>query len=160
MKRLFSALVLVAALFAFALFVFASPVHTQSASKKSIEKFVDSVAYAFMFKELSGLDAKRILVGNLRIVIEHSLRADDARDRFEIKSFKTFALAERWLKSREREDGTPIRESRDLLQCRRGLCEYDLDGGIGHNHLYLKKVTYGLRRGRPYIKTIYLLDGD
>ena len=153
MRRFVGALALTLLIFPFA-------AQAQSPSKKTIEKFVDSVAHAFMFKELSGLDAKRALVGNVKIVIEHSLAADDAKDRFEIKSFKTFAQAERWLKSREREDGTPFREYRDLLYCRRGLCEYNLDGGISHNHLYFKKVTYGLRLGRPYIKTIYLLDGD
>lgn len=146
--------------FALTFLILPLSVHAQSPSQKKIEKFVDSVAYAFMFKELSGLDAKSALLGNVRIVIEHSLRADDAKDRFEIRSFRKFAQAERWLKSREREDGTPFREYRDLLYCKRGLCEYNLDGGISHNHLYFKKATYGLSRGRPYIKTIYLLDGD
>jgi hypothetical protein len=54
----------------------------------------------------------------------------------------------------------PGRESRPLVRCAKGVCTYNFDGGILHNHLYLKKISYGTRSGCPYIKTIYLLDGD
>jgi hypothetical protein len=47
-----------------------------------------------------------------------------------------------------------------LKRCRRGLCTYDFDGGILHNSLYLPMVAFGLRGGLPYVKTLYLLDGD
>lgn len=147
--------------FALILVTLALPVQAQSPSgKQTIGQLEDSVAVAFMAKTLGKLDARRPYFGRVKIVIEHSLASDDDKDRFEIKAFKTLASAEQWLNSREREDGTPFRESRDLLRCRNGLCTYNLDGGIGHNHLYLKKIAYAYRNGRPYIKTIFLLDGD
>jgi hypothetical protein len=145
----------------FILVILALPAQAQSPSgKQTIGKLEDSLAVAYMAKELGRLDAKRPYFGRVKIVIEHSLAGDDDKDRFEIKMFKTLASVEQWLNGREREDGTPFRESRDLLRCRNGLCIYNLDGGISHNHLYLKKFAYGYRRGRPFIKTIFLLDGD
>jgi hypothetical protein len=137
------------------------PVQAQSPSKsKTINQLVQSLEEAYMAKTLGTLDAKRPYFGKVKIVIEHSLAEDTAKDRFEIKWFSSLAKAEQWLKSREREDNTPFREARTLLRCRAGLCTYNLDGGISHNHLYLQKITYGYRNGRPYFKTIYLLDGD
>lgn len=129
-------------------------------SNSTIAQLENALAVAYMAKELGKLDAKHPLFGGVKIVIEHSLAGDTDKDRFEIKTFKTLAKAEQWLSSREREDGTPFRESRDLLRCRKGVCAYNLDGGISHNHLYLKKMYYGYRNGRPLIKTMYLLDGD
>jgi hypothetical protein len=46
------------------------------------------------------------------------------------------------------------------VKCAKGVCTYNFDGGILHNNLYLKKITYGMRGGCPYLKSIYLLDGD
>ncbi len=147
--------------FALILVILSLPAQAQSPSgKQTIGQLEDSLAVAYMAKELGKLDAMRPYFGSVKIVIEHSLAGDDDKDRFEIKVFKTLASGEQWLNSREREDGTPFREARQLLRCRNGLCTYDLDGGISHNHLYLKRIAYGYRRGRPYIKTIFLLDGD
>ncbi len=128
-------------------------------SNSTIEQLVNSLAEAFTAKELGRLDAGRPYFGKVRIVIEHSLADDDDKDRFEIKEFRTFAQGEQWLKSREF-DEFPARATRPVQRCRKGLCTYDLNGGINHKHLYLQKIAYGLRRGRPYIKTIFLLDGD
>lgn len=127
--------------------------------KQPIEDFAKAIAEAYEGKTLSTLDVQRPYVGKVRIVIEHSLADDDSKDRFVIKWFTSLAKAERWLKNREHEE-MPGRESRPLTRCRKGVCTYNFDGGILHNHLYLKKLTYGLRGGCPYIKTIYLLDGD
>ena len=144
---------------ALALILFTLPLqaYAQSpANKKTIERLEGALGEAFMEKSLGRLDAGRPLLGRVKIVIEHSLGENE----FVVKYFKTFAQAERWLKSQEREDGTPIRETRPLIRCRKGLCTYDYEGGILHNHLYLKKIAYGYRQGRPYIKTLYFLDGD
>jgi hypothetical protein len=139
------------------LFALSWQAHAQSPiNKKTIERLEAALGEAFMEKSLGSLDAERPLPGRVKIVIEHSLGENE----FVVKYFKTFARAERWLKSQEREDGTPIRETRPLVRCRKGLCTYDFDGGILHNHLYLKKLAYGYRQGRPYIKTVYFLDGD
>ena len=152
-KTLVSALALVS-------FCFSSPVRAVSPCKKQpVEDFAKAIAAAYEGKTLSSLDAQKPYVGKVRIVIEHSLGEDDDKDRFVIKSFTSLAKFERWLKSREHEV-MPARESRPLTRCRKGVCTFNFDGGILHNHLYLKKITYGLRGGCPYIKTIYLLDGD
>jgi hypothetical protein len=135
----------------------ALPAYAQSPRKKeTIEHLVDKLEVAYMNKTLGDLDAAHPYVGKVKIIIEHSL-GDES---YEVKLSQKLEYAEEWLKNREREDGTPFREARDLRQCKRGVCVYDLDGGISHNHLYLKKVFYGYRKGVPYIKTLYLLDGD
>ena len=151
----------VAAVFALAFFVFSTPVHAQSTAKKnSIEQLVETVADAYSSSTLGSLDSQRPYLGRVKIIIEHSLAGDTDKDRFEVKDFRTLAQGEQWLKGREREDGTPFRNLQPLVKCRKGLCTYDFNNGILHNQLYLKKVAYGYRNGRPFIKTIYLLDGD
>jgi hypothetical protein len=129
-------------------------------SDSAIEQLMKALDEAYNVKTMGRLDARRPYMGRVRVVIEHSLAGDGEKDQYEIRTFRTLAQAERWLKSREREDGTPFRESRPLEECSRGMCTYDFNGGILHNHLYLQKVSYSLIKGRPYIKTIYLLDGD
>lgn len=47
----------------------------------------------------------------------------------------------------------------NLKQCKKGMCTFD-NAGLLHNNLYLKKITYGFTKGRPYIKAVYFLDGD
>lgn len=76
-----------------------------------------------------------------------------------MRRFASLARAEAWLKSREHED-LPARSVKPFQKCAKGVCTFDFNGGILHNNLYLKKITYGVRNGCPYIKTIYLLDGD
>lgn len=148
------------AVFALAIFVFCSPIEAQTrAGYKSIEQLADKLEIAYMNSSLGRLDAGRPFLRRVKIVIEHSLAGDTDQDRFEIREFKTLAEGELWLKRREREDGTPFRDVRSLTNCKRGLCRYDFAGGILHNRLYLKKIAYGYRNGRPYLKTIHLLDG-
>jgi hypothetical protein len=145
---------------ALALFCLGLPTHAQSPCRKQpISDLAKSLAGAFEGKTLSSLDAQKPYAGKVRMVIEHSLADDNAKDRFVIRSFTSLAKLESWLKSREHED-QPGRNSRPLERCAKGVCTYSLDGGILHNNLYLKKITYGLRAGCPYVKTIYLLDGD
>jgi hypothetical protein len=134
------------------------PAQAQSSKKESIEKLEDAFSIAYTSDNLGTLDAKRPSWGNVRIVIEYPL-AEDPRDRYERRVFKTFGKIGRWLKSKEREDGTPFRVSMPLAGCKRGLCTYDFNGGIDHNHLYIDKISYGYRNGHPYIKTIFLLAG-
>jgi hypothetical protein len=152
-KTLMSALALM-------LLSLALPARAQSQCKeKTVGGLAKQIAAAYEGKSLGGLDGQRPYLGRLRIVIENSLGEPDDRGRFVIKSFTSLAKADAWLKTRERADG-PGRESRPLQRCAKGVCTYNFDGGILHNHLYLKKISYGTRSGCPYIKTIYLLDGD
>lgn len=127
--------------------------------KQSIENLVNAVAEAYEAKTLGTLDAQRPYASRVRIVIEHSLADDNDKGRFVIRSFASLAKAEAWLKSREHEE-MPGRQSRPITKCSKGVCSYNLEGGINHNNLYLTKITYGIRNGCPYLKTIYLLDGD
>lgn len=133
--------------------------YAKPCKKQSVVDLVKAVAKAFVEKKMGSIDVDRPYVGTIRIVIEHSLADDDDPQRFEIKKFSTLARAERWLKSREIEEW-PGRYSRPPEKCERGVCTYNLDGGINHKSLYLQKITYGIRGGCPYVKTIYLLDGD
>jgi hypothetical protein len=135
-------------------------VRAQSPCKKeSVQDLAKQIAEAYERKTLSSLDVQKPYPGRVKIVIENSLGEPDDKGRFVIKSFTSLARAEAWLKSREH-DQMPGRESRPLVRCAKGVCTYNFDGGILHNHLYLKKISYGTRSGCPYIKTIYLLDGD
>lgn len=136
------------------------PVRAGSPCKKQpVENLAKAIAEAYQAKTLSSLDAQKPYVGKVRIVIEHSLADDDSKDRFVIKWFTSLAKAEAWLKSREHEE-MPGRAAKPLTRCAKGVCTYNFDEGIVHNTLYLKKISYGLRVGCPYIKTVYLLDGD
>lgn len=136
------------------------PVHAKPTCKnETIGLLVKAIAEAYEAKTLGSLDPGKPYLGRVRIVIEHSLADDNDRDRFVIKWFTSLGKAEAWLKSREHED-MPGRSTKPLVKCAKGVCTYNFDGGILHNNLYLKKITYGLRHGCPYIRTIYLLDGD
>ncbi|HKP39265.1 MAG TPA: hypothetical protein VJT71_20575 [Pyrinomonadaceae bacterium] len=127
--------------------------------KQSIQDLVKAFAQSFEEKAMGSLDADRPYVGTVRIVIEHSLADDNDPHRFNVRRFKSLALAEKWFKTHEIE-GMPGRNIRPLLKCAKGVCSYNSEGGILHNNLYLTKITYGIRGGCPYLKTIYLLDGD
>ncbi len=145
---------------ALVLFSLSLPVQAQSSCKKqTIQDLVKAVAEGFEGKTLGSLDARKPYVGKIKLVIEHSLAPDNAKDRFVIKWFTSLAQFERWLKNREHEE-MPGRSTKPLVRCAKGICTYNFDDGIVHNTLYLKKISYGVRGGCPYIKTIYLLDGD
>ncbi len=143
------------------LFIFSPSARAQTPSpKQTVEQLAQVVSDAYAAKALGRLDAGRPYIGKVTIVIEHSLADDDAKDRFQRKAFKTLAQGERWLRSRETADGFPARVGRLPGNCKKGACRYDFGAGLLHNHLYLQKITYGYNHGRPYIKTIFLLDGD
>jgi hypothetical protein len=142
------------------LFIFVLSAQAQSSSKtETIGQLAAALSEAFTARNLGSLDAGRRSVGKVKIVIEHSLGGDDSKDNFETKSFKTLAEAEKWLSSREVNPGQPNRNPSQVLTCRKGFCNY-FENGILHNNLYLRKIAYGYINGRPYIKTIFLLDGD
>jgi hypothetical protein len=143
------------------LLVISSSTYSQSQpNSQTADQFARTLSEAYAAKTMAALDADHPYVGKVKIIIEHSLADDNAKGRFVVKQFRTLAQFERWLKGREVEDGMPARESRPLKRCGKGVCTFDFDGGILHNHLYLKKISYGIRSGRYYIRTMYLLDGD
>jgi hypothetical protein len=120
---------------------------------RTIQQLANAVSDAFNAGTLASLDAGRPYVGPIKVVIENLIDV-------ERKTFRTLAAVERWLKSRETKDGpitNPRRNSGSLRQCRNGICTFEPAGGL-HNILYLKKITYGMRKGQPYIKTIHLVN--
>jgi hypothetical protein len=122
----------------------------------TIEELARALSEAYATKSLGKLDAARPYAGKVKIELGHSLLEGEDVTR----QFTTLAGAERWLRRQENVDGLPARAVKPLLECGKGVCRYDFDGGILHNQLYLQEITYGYRNGRPYIKTISLLDGD
>jgi hypothetical protein len=120
---------------------------------ETLEQLVNAVARAWSEGKLGSLDARRPYMGSVRIRVEHSIV-----DRVESRSFKTLAQAEHWFKRRERADG-PGRNIGPLQQCSKGVCTFEQTGML-HNNLYLQRITYGMRGGRPYIKAIHVIDGD
>ncbi len=125
-----------------------------SAQARTIEQLARDVATAWGEGKLGSLDAKRPYVGSVRVVVEATVGEPPLVER---KTFKTLAQVDRWFKSREREDG-PARNIGTLVQCNKGVCTFEQEGML-HNNLYLKKITYGMRKGQPYIKAIYIEDG-
>lgn len=151
MKRVVIALALI-------VFALSVPAFAKSPSKaETIEQIVQRLAEAYEAKDLGKLDAEHLNVGRIKVIIEDSL--GEGKDAFHVKWFKSLGQAEAWLKSREH-DELPGRQIRPLLKCRKGICTFDFSGGILHNTLYLKSISYVVRKGRPYLTAIHLLDGD
>jgi hypothetical protein len=121
---------------------------------QTVQELVNAVATAWSEGELGRLDAGRPYVGSVRVVVEASVGEPPMIWR---KTFRTLAQVDRWFKSRERPDG-PGRNIGQLKQCSKGVCTFEQEGML-HNNLYLEKITYGMRKGRPYIKAIYIADG-
>jgi hypothetical protein len=122
---------------------------------KTIEQLATSLSEAYEHQSLGQLDATHPHLEKITIVIKDSIRGSK-----KIKQVKTFEEGERWLKAYVVGGYGPFRESRPLVRCEQGLCNYNFTAGILHNHLYLEKVAYSYRKEIPYIRAIYLLDGD
>jgi hypothetical protein len=125
-----------------------------SLQTQTIQELANSVATAWGEGNLSSLDAGRPYVGSVRVVVEGTVGEPPMIWR---KTFRTLAQVDRWFKSRERADG-PGRNPGQLQQCSKGVCAFEQEGML-HNNLYLKKITYGMKKGKPYIKAIYIEDG-
>jgi hypothetical protein len=130
--------------------------HARSLSQpQTIEQLAKAVAKAWSKGTLGSLDAQRPYVGSVRVVLEQSLGESPLVER---KTFRTLAQADRWFKKGERADG-PGRNTGTLKQCVKGDCTFEQEGML-HNNLYLQKITYGMTKGKPYIKAIHIISGD
>jgi hypothetical protein len=125
----------------------------------TVEQLAIELSEAYVKKNLGRLDRKYPVSGKVKIEIENSLGEDDDKNKSRTKEFQSLAQGEQWLRSKARNE-FPVRESRPLVGCKQGSCTYDFSAGILHNHLYLKKISYGYKNGRLYLKTIFLLDGN
>ena len=107
---------------------------------------------------LGSLDRRHLLRGHLVMTIENS-GADIVDPEYETRHFATFRAMEQWLKRRENKEGAPWRLSGEKPECSRGRCLMYMQGGTLHNHVYLEKMFYGYRRGRIYLKRLYVMYG-
>ena len=145
MKRFF--------IFAVLIFTSAAPLAAQTrAQKREIVRLAQKIANV---DDLGELDRLGLIRGSVKIVIEHSISEPE----FEGENFPSFKAAERWLDRRER-SGFPMRVSLPFKGCGTRICTFESEGGILHNHLYLKQIFFGYRNNRPFVKAIQYLDGD
>ncbi|MDT4967322.1 MAG: hypothetical protein QOJ64_2059 [Acidobacteriota bacterium] len=126
----------------------------RSPQLQTIEALANAVARTWSEGLLRSLDSGRPYMGSVRVVVESQAGEPAMVWR---KTFRTLAQVDRWFKSRETADG-PARNSGQLKRCSKGVCTFEQEGML-HNNLYLKKITYGMSKGRPYIKAIYIDDG-
>ncbi len=139
----------------------ASVAQAQRHSKLSgAAKICDQIATEFSLGSLRSYDSKHLINGRFKLLIEHSIydTASGGKE-FESRYFRSFSAFERWMKKEERQPGFPVRIGWPLTGCRNGRCTFFEDGGISHNHVYLKRIYYGYKNKRLYIKTIQLLYG-
>lgn len=120
----------------------------------AIEPLANRLAERFATKRLASLDPERPYRGSIQFVVEHAIT-----DEHEVEEKPSLAAIEKWLMRHEPE-GFSAREARPLSWCKKGLCVFDLPAGIEHNHRYVQKLTYGYDKGCPYIRSVFLLDGD
>lgn len=129
-----------------------------ASKKKEIERIAARVEQSFAASDLGRLDRAGLLQGSVKIVIGHSLL--EGEEEIVERRFPSLYRAERWLWNRHPQAGLPARAVGEFRGCRKGACDYSYDNGILHNHLYLEKILYGYRNGRPFIREIHFLDGD
>ncbi len=138
---------------------FAVSAQAQTSCEQTAEQIAKSVAKAFEAKKLGSLDANRASVASITVKIENSLVDDGAKGQFVTKTFKSLKAAENWFTKRE-VDSLPGRNSTPLISCKKGTCTFKSEGLL-HNNLYLKLVTLGYTKEKcPYIKSIYIVDGN
>jgi hypothetical protein len=146
---------LLIAVFAFCAF----GINAQTTCKQTAEQIAKEFSAAFTGKKLDTLDANRGAVGKITLTMENSLYEDGAKGQFVVKTFANMKALEKWLTKRE-VDELPGRTANDLISCKKGVCSFKIDGLL-HNTLFLKKVTLGFTKAKcPYIKSIYIVDGN
>jgi len=146
--------------FMFVLVAFAMAAHAQNSCKnQTIQQLANDFAKAFESKTLAQIDAAKPFVTQITIRIENSLSQDGEPGRFEYKKVKNFTAFEKWLKSKEIEQ-LPNRSIEPLISCKKGICTYDIKGLL-HNTLFLQKISFGYKKDKcPYIKSVFLIDGN
>ena len=127
--------------------------------KQTSKQVAENFASAFEAKTMDQLDANRGAVGKVKLTMENSLAEDGAKGQFVVKTFANMKALEKWMTKREI-DELPGRTANDLISCKKGVCSFKIEGLL-HNTLFLKKVTLGFTKAKcPYIKSIYLVDGN
>jgi hypothetical protein len=141
---------------ALVLFITSPPARAQARRGiKNVGQLQAAFYDAFGMDRLAELDARYPNHGKFKVIIEYWAGPEES----DAGVFGTFGALGQWLKSRETEGGFPWRMDTTLVGCRRGVCTYKLNENLQHNRLYLQKLSYGYRKGRPYLKTVFLLAG-
>ncbi len=134
-------------------------INAQTTCQQTSEQLAKDFSSAFQAKTLGLLDANRGAVGKVTLTMENSLYEDGAKGQFVVKTFANMKALEKWLTKRE-VDELPGRTANDLISCKKGVCSFKIDGLL-HNTLFLKKVTLGYTKDKcPYIKSVYIVDGN
>jgi hypothetical protein len=132
-------------------------INAQTTCKQTPDQVAKGFAKAFAEKKLDQIDAKS--VGKITLTMENSLVEDGAKGQLTVKTFANLNALEKWLTKREI-DELPGRTANELISCKKGVCSFKIDGLL-HNTLFLKKVTLGFTKDKcPYIKSIYIVDGN
>lgn len=118
---------------------------------EGMDDLARELADAFAAGKLGRLDIEKPYQGRVMVKLNDSLGPTSHR-----KSFSSLKLANDWLKRGRPEINF---NTARLEHCRAGVCTF-AEIGLLHNNLYLRKLIYGNTKGRHYIKTIYILDGD
>jgi hypothetical protein len=120
----------------------------------AIEKIAGNFYTAFENRNLGELDKMVPSFRSISIVIENSLGEGE----FERTEVKNLDAADLWIDKRG-----PVKNYRRTagppLVCKDGTCKFDSRCCL-HNQLFLDKFEYAFNDGKPYIKTIYLTDGN
>ena len=122
----------------------------------NVRQFAEAVADAHKHNALEAIDRKYAGKNRFKVIIENSLAENDA---FERTTATRFAEVARWLKRRQVE-GFPAPDIRKLVECKNGVCVFDLNEGIDHNTLYLEEIHYEGRPTCAKLQSIKFLDGD
>jgi hypothetical protein len=138
---------------------FAITANAQTSCKITELQIAKSVSKAFESKKLGSLDSSRVSKTPVTIKMENSLADDGAKGQFVTRQFKSLKAAENWFTKREI-DELPGRNSPPLIGCKKGSCTFE-SNGLLHNNLYLKRINLGYTKEKcPYIKLIYIVDGN
>lgn len=119
-------------------------------AKMTAEQLANAVSKAFKEKRLGRLDALRPYLKTVQIITEDTLGEEPERH---IETVKTMKQAERMFR------GSTNLNTGPLIKCEKGTCTYDVSVGA-HNNLYLQSITYGIKNGSAYLKSILILDGN
>src|SRR5262245_41667983 len=92
------------------LLILAVPALGQSPTKPS--DLAQVVSESYKAKNLADLDKKRLAAGTIMVVIEHSImEGKNGNGLIVVKRFKNLAAVDKWLNSKQREDGAPFRQT-------------------------------------------------
>jgi hypothetical protein len=139
--------------------IYGVAVFGQPASKSN--EIVHQLEAAFLARDLGRVTSS--LPTGITVVIEHSL-IPPPKGRV-TKTFKSWAAVERWLQSKERNEGLPPGEYMPHREVRKGsfttpACfEYD-NMGISHNSWYLSRIEFVQRGTTLFVSRLVIYDGD